>query len=167
MNWEAIGAIGELLGAAGVIITLIYLAIQIRQNTASQKHESISESQGQFSQLHQSLAKDPELAKLWMDGLDDYLSLSTYDRVRFSFLQGEFINLLMARKAAVDQRLVSSEDYEYWGRWVGSLINTPGGIQQWETQQSQYTPEIRAELKRFMAAEPSFFEVRPEFALKK
>ena len=33
MNWEAIGAIGEILGAAGVIVSVTYLAIQIRQNT--------------------------------------------------------------------------------------------------------------------------------------
>lgn len=33
MNWDAIGAIGEILGALGVIITLIYLASQIRHNT--------------------------------------------------------------------------------------------------------------------------------------
>ena len=33
MNWEAIGAVGEVLGAGGVIVTLGYLAIQIRQNT--------------------------------------------------------------------------------------------------------------------------------------
>ena len=33
MNWEAIGATGEVLGAVGVIVTLGYLAIQIRQNT--------------------------------------------------------------------------------------------------------------------------------------
>jgi hypothetical protein len=33
MNWEAIGAIGESLGAIGVITTLVYLAIQIRQNS--------------------------------------------------------------------------------------------------------------------------------------
>ena len=35
MNWEALGAIGETLGALGVIVTLVYLAIQIRQNTQS------------------------------------------------------------------------------------------------------------------------------------
>ena len=34
--WEAIGAIGKIVGAA-VVITLIYLAIQMRQNTASVK----------------------------------------------------------------------------------------------------------------------------------
>ena len=33
MNWEAIGAVGEVLGALGVIATLSYLAVQIRQNT--------------------------------------------------------------------------------------------------------------------------------------
>jgi hypothetical protein len=33
MSWEAIGAVGELLGAVGVIVTLGYLAVQIRQNT--------------------------------------------------------------------------------------------------------------------------------------
>ena len=33
MNWDALSAIGELLGATGVIVTLLYLSIQIRQNT--------------------------------------------------------------------------------------------------------------------------------------
>ena len=33
MNWQAIGAIGELVGGIAVIGTLIYLASQIRQNT--------------------------------------------------------------------------------------------------------------------------------------
>ena len=33
MNWDAIGAISEAVGAAAVIITLAYLAVQIRQNT--------------------------------------------------------------------------------------------------------------------------------------
>jgi len=31
--WEIVGAVGELLGALGVIVTLGYLAVQIRQNT--------------------------------------------------------------------------------------------------------------------------------------
>ena len=34
MNWDAIGASAEMLGAIVVIVTLLYLALQIRQNTA-------------------------------------------------------------------------------------------------------------------------------------
>ncbi len=33
MNWEAVGAVGEALGAIAVVVTLIYLASQLRQNT--------------------------------------------------------------------------------------------------------------------------------------
>ena len=35
MNWEAIGAIAEAMGALGVIATLAYFSIQLRQNTIS------------------------------------------------------------------------------------------------------------------------------------
>ncbi|MEJ2239539.1 MAG: hypothetical protein P8X82_14680 [Gemmatimonadales bacterium] len=35
MNWEAVGAIGEIIGAIAVVVTLIYLAVQVHQNTKS------------------------------------------------------------------------------------------------------------------------------------
>jgi hypothetical protein len=35
MNWEALGAIGEIVGAIAVVVTIGYLAVQIRQNTES------------------------------------------------------------------------------------------------------------------------------------
>jgi len=33
MNWEAIGAIGEIIGAVAVVVTLAYLAVQVRNST--------------------------------------------------------------------------------------------------------------------------------------
>ena len=51
MNWEAIGAIGSILGAVGVIGTLVYLAAQIRQNsmkTRADIRQSLAEQQIQF-----------------------------------------------------------------------------------------------------------------------
>ena len=40
MDWNAIGAIGEVGGAIGVVVTLIYLASQLRQNTNALKSAS-------------------------------------------------------------------------------------------------------------------------------
>ena len=45
MNWEAIGAIGEILSAFAVLITLGYLAIQIRQNTQTIKTSALQSVQ--------------------------------------------------------------------------------------------------------------------------
>jgi hypothetical protein len=33
MNWDAISTIAEVVGAAAVVVSLIYLAVQIQQNT--------------------------------------------------------------------------------------------------------------------------------------
>ena len=35
MNWDAIGALSELLGATAVVVSIIYLALQVRQNSSS------------------------------------------------------------------------------------------------------------------------------------
>ncbi|MEM7099014.1 MAG: hypothetical protein AAF541_12205 [Pseudomonadota bacterium] len=61
MNWDAIGAVGEVLGAVGVIVTLVYLALQIRQNsltTRAEIRQSLAEQQIQFIN---SRATDPFL----------------------------------------------------------------------------------------------------------
>jgi hypothetical protein len=50
MNWDAIGAIGEIVGALAVLATLIYLAIQVRQNSELQR-----------AQTHQQLAQERTL----------------------------------------------------------------------------------------------------------
>ena len=49
MNWDAIGAVGEIVGALTVLITLIYLAIQIRQSNRI----AITASEADFRNLAQ------------------------------------------------------------------------------------------------------------------
>ena len=43
MNWEAIGAIAELIGGLAVLVTLIYLSIQVKQNSQMQRQQNITE----------------------------------------------------------------------------------------------------------------------------
>jgi hypothetical protein len=68
------------------------------------------------------------LAKLWLDGdgLSNYDSLTPYDRTRFSFIQGEFLSLLMARRNAVKHNFIEPEDYEYWACGLGLYTRLPG-----------------------------------------
>ena len=37
MDWTAIGALGEVLGAVAVVVSVVYLAAQVRHNTESQQ----------------------------------------------------------------------------------------------------------------------------------
>ena len=43
MNWDAIGAIGEIIGAFAVVISLLYLAVQIRTQNKQAKLSALHE----------------------------------------------------------------------------------------------------------------------------
>jgi hypothetical protein len=50
MNWDAMGAVGEIVGAIAVLVTLIYLAAQIRQNAKALDRQS-DIAQAQIQQM--------------------------------------------------------------------------------------------------------------------
>ena len=65
MNWEAIGAIGESLGAIGVIATLIYLAVQIRQNSKTIEAQMYQSRSHMAEERYGQVADSPYLAAIY------------------------------------------------------------------------------------------------------
>ena len=86
MNWEAIGALAELAGALGVIASLVYLAVQIRQNTRSAREATSHSLLHDLQQFRSLIAQDPEVARVYREGLRDLRSLNDDDRWRFGAL---------------------------------------------------------------------------------
>ena len=64
MNWEAIGAIGEVFGGVAVLATLIYLAVQVRQAKRQLKLNSVQIRAGHARDLMMPIAIDPSLASI-------------------------------------------------------------------------------------------------------
>ena len=76
MNWSAIGALAELAGAAGVVLTLVYLSVQLRQNTRAIQGSEVTyrsnmemATNARFFDLRRDIYSDPELASIWTRGL--------------------------------------------------------------------------------------------------
>ena len=68
MNWEMIGALGELLGAVVVVGSIVYLASQVRHNTAVARSDVGRELAARFSELNQGIATDERLPAFGPDG---------------------------------------------------------------------------------------------------
>jgi hypothetical protein len=92
MSLEDLGNIGEFVAAIGVIVSLIYLAVQIRQNTqqikqsirsvrASTFHTTLSSAAGFIVPI----AQDPDLADIYRRGLRGE-SLNETEWIRFRFV---------------------------------------------------------------------------------
>ncbi|MFT7244262.1 MAG: hypothetical protein ACI82A_001612 [Candidatus Azotimanducaceae bacterium] len=90
MNWDAVGAIAELVGAGAVVLTLIYLAIQLRHNTQAVRGESERGTLEDGNSWMYKLIENPEIAELYRKGLRGG-ELSSNDRLRFRLLMGTLV----------------------------------------------------------------------------
>jgi hypothetical protein len=86
VNWEAISAIGQLVGALAVVVSLIYLAREVRSNARATRQAAMRSTLDSFNRLHQQLTDHPDLGGLYYRGLDDFESLEGLDRARFNWL---------------------------------------------------------------------------------
>lgn len=65
MNWEAFGASGEVAGALLFIVSVIYLARQVRQNTATSRADVLSTISIEISKQYEAWGSDERSSLLW------------------------------------------------------------------------------------------------------
>lgn len=80
MNWEALGAVGETVGALGVIATLAYLATQVRSSQMWQRRQGFREGLGQ---LLRSVERIGDHAALYREGCLEFSELDPERQLEF------------------------------------------------------------------------------------
>ena len=98
MNWEAIGAVGEVLGAAAVILTLFFLIVQLRQNTRAleenarlARDDAANRNYSDLARWRDLIIREPEVTDLWHRGTAGE-ELKADEAERFIQLLNEFFS---------------------------------------------------------------------------
>jgi hypothetical protein len=153
MNWDAIAAIGQVAGAVLVGVTLVYLAIQLRQNTAALKSSTFLSVSTLMGSNMEIFATHADLAPLFIKAQAGLDALSAAERVRFGFL------MMMAFRrveTVVVQRHLGAIDEELtrgFERSALSALRAPGARQWWETARSGFSDLFSAWVDRQLTAE--------------
>ena len=85
-RWNAVGAIGEIIGALAVFLTLGYLAVQIRQNTKAVRASALDSSVNAVNDVRIAMFESSEVAALYRRGLENPEELDDDERTRFRLL---------------------------------------------------------------------------------
>jgi hypothetical protein len=127
MNWEALGAIGEIVGAVAVILTLGYLALQIRQNTAAVATSTYDSVITGYNELNLTIASDPDLARIVHVGMYTPSSLDENERIRFAFIIRAVSNQYLKLLRLHEKGALPPDEWKTWGRELAQIYRTPGG----------------------------------------
>jgi len=127
MSWEAIQAIAELTGAAAVLASLVYLAIQVRQNTASVQAGTVARSSEALNRIRAEIWSDAETTRIYLLALsgEEIEDVVTATRTRLFF-----VTLARDYEAIYYQNEAGQLPDSMWETWLREMMiifSTPGG----------------------------------------
>lgn len=143
MNWDAIGAVGEIIGALAVLITLVYLSIQIRQGTKATKLQTAHDT-FQLSFEMVSIFSRGENSEVWSKFRSSgWKSLTTDEQVvagsiaicLFTTYDSHYHNYL--------EGTLTDEIHESYCMRLSQQLQVPAIRDWWKHNRIQYTASFK------------------------
>ncbi len=142
MDWDAIGAISEIIGAIAIVITLIYLAVQIRQNTASVRAAGYQEWLAANLELNTAFA-DQAMSRLFVLGNADSSNLSDESFISFAMWNLGVMQMAQATNYLYRSGSLDRELWEAEMNRAAGILSMPGVRQWWDAGgNTQLTPRF-------------------------
>ena len=113
MNWDALGAIGEIVGAIAVVGTLGYLALQIRSQNRQANASMQKEIVESFNTLHVSVMTNQSLANV-IAKVRNGNELSDGEVLQWESTVNSTLNSYVAVQRAYDQGQIDRDTYDVY-----------------------------------------------------
>ncbi len=93
MSWEAIGALANLIGAAAVVVSLVYLGRQVRSGTRELRSNTRDSSFHSLMEWNYYVMSDPDLGWIFQTGCRDFRALPEKERARLVHVMYSFFKM--------------------------------------------------------------------------
>ncbi|MCX2983119.1 hypothetical protein EYC98_19835 [Halieaceae bacterium IMCC14734] len=150
---------GEVAGALGVIITLVYLSLQIRASTLASRVESKLAASGMYTDFLRTLIESPEINDIFLRGRESIESLTAEEFHRFSNMAFQAFSFFSASKFQHSSGALSESDwYEHLA--IVKFWLRGRGCQTWWNKYgvhmygSDFVDFVESELRKIEATKP-------------
>ena len=160
MNWGAIGAIGEVVGAMAVLVSLTYLARQIKHSSKSQDRanelaqaSSIADSNALFINAWEPIAQNKDLADIYVKALSGK-ELSPAEEMQFIASINMYFAWLevLYSQTSLDLGFSGVEEENFFSvsnMYITKIFGSPTAREWWYGDaRSYYSPEFHSEVSK-------------------
>ena len=144
INWDAIGGVAESVGAIAVVITLVYLTIQVRVGNKQRELEALRHNWDGLNQTCELFSKSIENASIVLRGRESLKSLTPEEYLVFEFLHLKILNTI---EIWYMQLMETSPPGEYRDQQVENLegviayfFNYEGSLEIWNKVSHTFVP---------------------------
>ena len=134
MNWNAIVAVSQLIAAVGVILSLVFVGLQIKQNTRALQRTEHNSTMEQWTVIRQAIAQNRDIAELMTAGLQGERTLDSADQLRLEQMLAEQAWAAFHIWDRTQRGIFPNGTFEATGgALLATLLRTSGGAAWWRT----------------------------------
>ena len=140
----------EIVSALGLVISLIYVGIQVTDNTSAMRSETASNASTEFIDWYTHLSGDPQLMDVWLTGVTAPETLDERQSLRFLFLLHIIMlqfqnNYYLVEEGTLDEKMLSAIN-----NTLATIRGTPGFAMYWSLRRDLLRPEYQVFVEQLM-----------------
>jgi hypothetical protein len=154
---EDLGNIGDFIGGITVVVTLLYLAYQVRQNTKSTHSASYQAIVSTMTMFSRELAYENERSEIFRKGMMQPDELTISERTRFYLLMTSYFRNFENIHFQYSSKAIPDDVWDGWAYRIASSLKTPGCSLWWQQDQRVYSGRFR----KYINEEAMHIEAKP------
>ena len=151
MDVMELGAIGEFVSGIAVVASLIFVGLQVRQNTKTLRQAGRRQASLQNQQIGRMMADYPEESAT---GFDRLAELSVAERWRFDMLWGMYLQGMEQTVADEREGFQEAEFTEPYKETMREVLALPGGKRWWEERRHWFSVSFQRDIDRLEREAP-------------
>ncbi|CAD5967443.1 MULTISPECIES: hypothetical protein [Planktothrix] len=139
----SIGDVTDIIQTIVIVVSLIYVAIQVRESTRATKGATYQSIITAFAEIESRISQDAEVAKIYRLGQASSDKFNETQLARFNELMSSFFNLYENLYYQYNNKLLEEELWAGWGQNIRDHLAQPGVAAWWKSKSYLYAKSFR------------------------
>lgn len=140
---EALGNIGDFVGGVGVVVTLIYLAVQVRQNSKVVKTSAAEAVMRSISEYFRSSSESAELTRVVAKAMQEFDQLDDAELTQFNLWVFSWFRLVELVHHHYDAGHIPENFWEGQVAHLNGLLKLPPIRNLWEIRKHVFSEDFQ------------------------
>lgn len=143
--------LGAAMSGLGVILSVIYVSIQIRNNTLAVRSSAFQQVVNSFAAISFDIARDKTLVDLYLRAGRDFASLDEVERAQYSLMLLSFLRRAENVYIQSEFRTLHTQHWSGIRESIKRIIVAPGAQACWSEIKNRLNPEFRIFVDELLA----------------
>ncbi len=143
MNWDAINAVSQFISSIAVVLSVLYLAKELRRNTRVARVAAQDTAASAVRDVTNTFMENADMSRIWGTGLENLDTLSPEEHARFFHAAHQFLKALETIHFHHVNGLMDDQLWRGWQELLRHYIAAPGIARYWEIRSQLFSDRFR------------------------